>query len=506
MSLGRSGRSREISGEIPEAGSLEADMTRRKKIALAAGAAVVVIVLLGVGIPGLIWYQRDVPEVHADASEHFKYGSFGAEAENGIPYWVWLVLPDVFPEHLPDGPGEGYGRFGFIFETDAPKGRPIGTSYREDPIPMVGLNCAVCHAGIVRKSVEDTGQIVLGMPAHQFDLKEYLDFLFAVGNDERFDADNIIPAIKSANPEFSWFDGLLYRLKVIPETRDGLLERADLFAWMYEFPDPGPGRVDTFNPYKFNRFRLKEDNPHVGTADLPPLWNQGRKEGMWLHWDGNNNSVEERNRSAALGAGASEESLDVPSMKRIADWIATLNPPAFPSDRIDQAKAQVGAKIYAQHCATCHAFDGAQVGQVVDIQEIGTDAERLDSFTDDLVEKMNTLGEGKPWKFSNFTKTQGYSNMPLDGVWLRAPYLHNGSVPTLRDLLSPPEERPTVFYRGYNVCDFENMGFVSSGSAAEASGFRFDTTERGNGNQGHLYGTNLDPDEIDALLEYLKTQ
>ena len=63
-----------------------------------------------------------------------------------------------------------------------------------------------------------------------------------------------------------------------------------------------------------------------------------------------------------------------------------------------------------------------------------------------------------------------------------------------------------MFYRGYNVHDFENLGFVSSGAAAEAPGFRFDTTERGNGNQGHLYGTNLDPDEIDALVEFLKTQ
>ena len=44
---------------------------------------------------------------------------------------------------------------------------------------------------------------------------------------------------------------------------------------------------------------------------------------------------------------------------------------------------------------------------------------------------MNTIGTGKPWKFSHFRKTKGYANMPLDGVWLRAPYLHNGSVPTL---------------------------------------------------------------------------
>jgi hypothetical protein len=76
---------------------------------------------------------------------------------------------------------------------------------------------------------------------------------------------------------------------------------------------------------------------------------------------------------------------------------------------------------------------------VTPLAEIGTDAERLHSFTAALAERMNTIGTGRPWKFSHFRKTQGYANMPLDGVWLRAPYLHNGSVPTLRALLFPEE-------------------------------------------------------------------
>ena len=53
-------------------------------------------------------------------------------------------------------------------------------------------------------------------------------------------------------------------------------------------------------------FDLKADLT-VGTADLPPLFNQRVRQGMWLHWDGNNNQVEERNKSAAIGAGATED-------------------------------------------------------------------------------------------------------------------------------------------------------------------------------------------------------
>ena len=74
---------------------------------------------------------------------------------------------------------------------------------------------------------------------------------------------------------------------------------------------------------------------------------------------------------------------------------------------------------------------------------------------------QNTLYAGYPWRFSHFRKTFGYVNSPLDGVWLRAPYLHNGSVPTLRDLLNPERRTSAVFYRGYDVFEPVKVGFVS---------------------------------------------
>jgi len=156
-----------------------------------------------------------------------------------------------------------------------------------------------------------------------------------------------------------------------------------------------------------------------------------------------------------------------------------------------------------QQCAECHAVDGKRVGQTEPIEEIRTDSERLNSFTNELSEKMNTLGTGRPWRFSHFRKTNGYAS--LDGVGLRAPYLHNGSVPTLRDLVRPSEDRPAVSWRGYDVYDYKAVGFVTGGPEAERGGFRFDTSVRGNGRQGHEYGTKLKPAEKQDLLEYLKT-
>ena len=95
--------------------------------------------------------------------------------------------------------------------------------------------------------------------------------------------------------------------------------------------------------------------------------------------------------------------------------------------------------------------------------------------------------------------------MPLDGNWLRAPYLHNGSVPTMRDLLEPPDKRPKEFYRGYNVFDQKNVGFVSNiASEGNQQFFRFDTSLPGNSNSGHVYGTNLSAEDKDALVEFMK--
>ena len=459
------------------------------------------------------WFAAAVGGTRADMSQggggddilnHFKYGSVGTEERVGIPYWIWRVLPIVFADKLPNRPGQGYERIGFISE-GAAHGRPIGTTEFKSRVNLVGLNCATCHAGTVRAAPGAPRQIVLGMPANQMDLQAYSRFLTACANDPRFTASTLLAAIKREHPDFGLFESLVYRFFAVRQTRDGILAQAKDNAWFDVRPPQGPGRVDTFNPYKvFLRMPVDKDLT-VGTVDLPSLWNQRIREGLWLHWDGNNNSVEERNKSAAIGAGATPDSLNLEAMKRIEDWILDLKPPAYPQERINQALAQSGAPIYQRECARCHEPGSPQVGQVTPIAEIGTDRERLDSFSAELATRMNTIGEGHPWKFSHFRKTDGYANMPLDGLWLRAPYLHNGSVPTLRALLSPAE-RPAEFYRAYDVYDWAGVGFVSNGPDAEREGVKFNTRDRGNSNAGHVYGATLDPQAKTALLEYLKTK
>ena len=101
-----------------------------------------------------------------------------------------------------------------------------------------------------------------------------------------------------------------------------------------------------------------------------------------------------------------------------------------------------------------------------------------------------------------------YKARPLNGIWTGAPYLHNGSVPNLYQLLLPPEKRDKTFYIGTWEFDPVNVGYVSTKTPGS---FLFDTTLKGNSNAGHEYGTGeygKDPfteDEIWAFIEYMKT-
>jgi cytochrome c5 len=462
-------------------------------------------------------YTSNRPVTYEDILEHFKYGSIGSDIENGLPVRIIQVLPRMFPEHLPAGAPKDYTAFGFLQEPGRPL--PIGFSMRRRFIDLTGLNCAICHVGQVRTSANDQPRVILGMPANTVDLLAFFEFLIACAADNRFTADNIIAEMEKDGGLF-FFDRLIYRLAV-PQLQAGILKiKLQFDAFMFPVhPKFGPGRVDTFNPYKVNQFSKYylrgaiSDNERIGTADFPSIWNQGPRQGLNLHWDGNNSSVRERNFSAAFGAGATRENVDAAAIDRIIVWLQDLKAPAYPfkitSDKNVLAR---GEAIYKQRCQACHDFGGNLIGKVDPIESIGTDRHRLDSYTEKLAKIQLDYGKGYAWEFKNFRKTNGYANAPLDGIWARAPYLHNGSVPTLWDLLTPENERNggrDVFYRGHGVFDPERVGIRTDvEQAGGRRSFRFNVTEPGNSNKGHSgarYGTNLSDDDKRALIEYMKT-
>ena len=471
-------------------------------------------VVLGALVASLVWvkfFRREPAPYFASDEEHFLYGSVGTEEQEGVPYWIWLVLPRIFPEYLP-APG-GYAALGVL----APSGHemPIGLSKVTIGFPRVGINCAMCHTASVRLRPADPPAIYPAAPTHQMAPQMYLRFLFACASDPRFTADTILAEI-SRNYQLSTLDRLIYRYVIIPRTRSALRELDQADAWMRSRPDWGRGRIDPFNPVKFRVLGQPIDGT-IGNSDMVPLWNLKAHTGHAYHWDGLNTDLREVVLSSAIGDGATRKWVDrdmrgwdstdprtMSSLRRVQNYISERQAPKYPFS-IDSALAAQGAPIYAAECASCHALGGARTGTVIPVAEVGTDRHRLDMWTKASATAYNAYGEGYSWKFSHFRTTEGYVSVPLEGLWLRAPYLHNGSVPTLTDLLEPVERRPTRFWRGYDVYDPVRVGFVTSGAGIERSATLHDVARPGNSNGGHVYGTALPADQKRALLEYLKT-
>jgi cytochrome c553 len=202
--------------------------------------------------------------------------------------------------------------------------------------------------------------------------------------------------------------------------------------------------------------------------------------------------------------------------RHIEAWIEGLDPPAW-SGPLDEALAARGHEVFARHCAECHGTYGAERSypeRVVPIEVIGTDRARLDALTAGERRDLNAswFGDGAGARLDERCEPAGYVAPPLDGVWATAPYLHNGSVPTLWHLLHP-SERPLVWRRTPTGYDDERIGLVVE-SADEMPAERlvsatrrtwFDTRRAGKSAGGHEFVDVLDAAEKSAVLEYLKT-
>jgi hypothetical protein len=147
------------------------------------------------------------------------------------------------------------------------------------------------------------------------------------------------------------------------------------------------------------------------------------------------------------------------------------------------------------------------------LKEIGTDPVRVNAYSMKATRHFNRTWLGKK---HNFKRPQGYQTPPLDGIWATAPYLHNGSVPTVEHLLNS-KTRPRIFTRSYKTgradYDTKKLGrkitelnkAVDPDLPAIERRKVYDTSKKGQGNAGHTYGDHLSDGERRAVIEYLKT-
>ena len=471
---------------------------------------VLLVVLVAIG--GAIgWYKffREEPQpawVTATPDMRFKYGSIGAENDAGIPYWIFFVLPRMFPEKLP-GPG-GYAALGVAWEQG--QELPIGFTKKVIGFPRVANNCASCHTASYRKSANENPVFVPTGPNHTLNLQAFFRFVVDCAKDPRFNANEIMREIALVY-DLPYLDRLIYRYLLIPITKKRLLEREAQFQWVYhkDFPQWGRGRDDAMNLTKYFLLNWPMDDT-LGPTDMPSVWNLKKyqpEKGMLMNLAGDSHDARSVIIDSALGLlSAAPHNRDefMDQIDWLVKYLSEIQAPKYPFP-VDPQRVDAGKSVFDSHCARCHASE--RTGTRVPVEEVGTDPERLKSWSKKAAIESNKVVRNFGIERRGLVESEpsGYIAAFLDGIWLRAPYLHNGSVPTLRDLLKPAAERPKVFYRGYDVYDPANVGFVTQGPAAERIGTKYDVSERASGNQGHEYGTNLSPQEKDGLIEYLKT-
>lgn len=290
----------------------------------------------------------------------------------------------------------------------------------------------------------------------------------------------------------------------------GTSEAGSMAVFLHSFRNP-----DLSIRLVRHKFEIKDDM----CEDVPAWWLLKKKKTMYHTGSADARSV----RSIMQFMLTPDNSLatfekEEPIFKDIQQYILSLEPPKYPFP-IDETMAGTGRKLFIKNCAKCHGTYGKEwtyPSKVIPLKEIGTDTARFHGLPRALGEFYNTSWFAKETKDGyKSMETAGYQAPPLDGVWATAPYFHNGSVPTLYDVLNS-KSRPKLFTRSYRTgeadYDKEKIGWrVNVHETAPKDGNAYDrrkvydTSLPGRGNMGHTFGDTFTDDERRAVVEYLKT-
>jgi mono/diheme cytochrome c family protein len=280
----------------------------------------------------------------------------------------------------------------------------------------------------------------------------------------------------------------------------------------------------------------------TGATGASYIWNFYNQK--WVFWGGVTDSMMERNLAQGIALLADydfttqETTLSVTNLQSLmANYARKIDVPRWPAEfgAIDPVLAKEGKALFAQHCLECHhplkgvPGPGGTPNRYIDVRtdpwyyqqmapsfygndlfsgvlKCWMDAVRDQAFQNESVNPANQKAwqegrEDATWRAPGCNALTAKS---LYGVWATAPYLHNGSVPTIADLLEPPAKRPPKFSVGNLEYDTAHLGFVSDLGRAPYYATVFDTHTQGNGNGGHDFGTALATREKEAILEFLK--
>jgi hypothetical protein len=493
---------------------------------------------------------------HADQYASFKNAALGT---SGIPMIMLRLFPELFPQ-IWGPPSLNFAPVG-LAEDKLEPGRvlPLGLGYApsEPAIPtaagpvninVVQLTCAGCHSGAVQRE-DGTVQQLIGAPSTTF--TRFRGSVYATVTQPTYTADAFRTALAAKPP--GWVYGvtdpaaiqkeMLERAvfsaaadNILASLKNGSIGGAQRFAGTigaYTYgqtpnaPDPGgstPGYLDAIgaamaivvDPTQLTPDQLKAILPPLpAMIDIMSVWNQ--KDRTSAQWDGSISSSLHRNLAAELGVVGNPTKLNMDNVDKTTPYTENLPSVPYPFD-VDTVSAARGLLLYGRYCASCHHSNNKTVFSP---NRTGTDKNRAIIWSDYTIAGIIGLlrigctdpvtcnkPDGTPFPDAEIIRsTGGYLAPPLDGIWARAPYLHNGSVPSIYALLTG--DRPAKFQRGNTAYDQTKLGFATTAAPFTAE---YDTGLSGNSNTGHdSYQFNGDidwrnePRKLADLIEFMKT-
>jgi hypothetical protein len=425
--------------------------------------------------------RADDPEVIARGKKALTTRAFSPAPWTFAAYenvWKqWQPKLDKAPENYDEAFRERYGLHPAPYENGKyPMGMRPGQL-----LLFKGLttDCMICHGGSI------FGKSYLGLGNSALDIQAFFE-------------------------DLNRATGMSGKLPHIFSNVRGTSEAGSMAVYLQSFRNP-----DLTVKFDRHKFEIKDNM----CEDVPAWWLLKKKKTMYHTGSANSRSVRSLMQFMLTpDNGPAVFEREEATFRDIQAYLLSLEAPKYPFD-VDAKLADTGRKVFIKNCAKCHGTygeDASYPNKVIPLKEIGTDSARYFGLPPKLGEFYDTswFAKEKPTGYKN-VPTDGYLAPPLDGVWATAPYFHNGSVPTLYDVLSS-KSRPKLYTRSFKTdeasYDKKKIGWqvqILDAMPKLDNGFErrkiYDTTQPGRGNHGHTFGDDLSDEQRWALIEYLKT-
>lgn len=410
----------------------------------------------------------------------------------GIPYSIYsqFFSPAPESERLPGRTGRN---------AELPFNQTALTT--KSGVEVVTANCLTCHAGNIN------GQLVVGLGNTE---QDYTSDLSGQAKLAKSAAPMLTQKQAERDEIVKWADRVIAIGPYTVLNTLGLNPGDNFAAVLLAHRDPVT--------LAWSDTPLLDLPPKVGVPlDVPPWWRMKKKNSMFYTDAGRGDHARMEMAAANLCTDHVAEATEIDSwFPDIRAYLASIEPPRWPF-ALDATLAKRGEGVFESNCARCHGTYGEKgryQNLFIPLEVIGTDyvlAVGGSQFADRFLEWWSKSFYGQTTKLE---PKKGYVSPPLDGIWATAPYLHNGSVPTIAQLLDS-KKRPKYWSRTFSSTDYDpvNIGWnhtvLDHGKAAEpddsAKLHIYDTEAFGYSNSGHTFGDLLSDADRSAVLEYLKT-